>query len=83
MSVRVVFLGALAERFGARERLVEAPGEGITLEELKARAAGGQEHLLAALAPPVRAAVDREIAAGDARVRPGQEVAFFPLFSGG
>lgn len=83
MGVRVVFLGSLADRIGARERLVETPEEGITLSELKARLAGGEERLLAALASPVRAAVDRQIAAGDARVRPGQEVAFFPLFSGG
>lgn len=83
MSVQVVFLGSVADRFGVRGLTVEAPAPGLLLSELKARLADGDDALAAALAPPVRAAVDQEIVAGDVRVRPGQEVAFLPVYSGG
>ena len=83
MTVRVLFLGGLADRFGAGARAVETPADGITLSELKATLAKGDPALAAALAPPVRAAVDQVILPGDVTVRPGQEVAFLPVFSGG
>ena len=83
MSIRVLFFGSLAERMGARERLVEAPRGGLTLSELKGLLTSGDAEAADVLAPPVRAAVDREVASGDPRIRPGQEVAFFPIFSGG
>ena len=35
------------------------------------------------LRPGVRASIDREIVGDDAVVRPGAEVAFFSVFSGG
>lgn len=83
LGVRVLFFGALAEAIGARERAVEAPPEGLTLEQLTARLAGSDDALLSALGPPTRVAVDQRIAPGNARVLGGQEVAYLPVFSGG
>ena len=79
----MLFFGSLADRLGVRERTVDAPEEGVPLSRLRELLADGDAEALAALQPPVRAAVDQQIAAGDPRVRDGQEVAFFPLFSGG
>lgn len=83
MSVRVLFFGSLAERLRLRERRLDVPAAGMTLEQLKVELAREDPDLLTALAPPVRAAVDRTVAVDDTRVHPGQEVAFFPLVSGG
>ena len=76
-TLRVLFFGRVAEAMG-RERTVEIPAAGCTLAELR--------RLLAddALAQRgVRASVGKAVAAEDAVVRPGDEVAFFSVFSGG
>jgi len=73
--VRILFFGSLGERLG-REREIEIPDGGCTIAELRARL----PELAGAIA---RACIDREVAAEDARVLPGQEVAFVPPLSGG
>ena len=78
----MLFFGRLAERLG-RERKLAVPAEGCTLAELRQRLCAADPDAAEALGKGVRASIDREIAGDDARVRPGQEVAFFPVFSGG
>lgn len=81
--ITVLFFGALAERLGARQRTLETPAGGLSLTEVRRRLAAGDPAVEAALGPPVRAALDRELVLGDPQVRPGQELAFLPVFSGG
>jgi molybdopterin synthase sulfur carrier subunit len=81
-TARVLFFGRTAERLG-RAREVAVPSEGCTLGELRARLVEADAAAAEALGAGVRASVDREIVGDEAVVRPGQEVAFFPLFSGG
>jgi molybdopterin synthase sulfur carrier subunit len=83
MTAQILFFGAVSDRFGAARTLV-LPAEGLTVGELRRRLASeepaGAEALLR---PGVRASVDQVLAAEDARVLPGQEVAFLSPFSGG
>jgi molybdopterin synthase catalytic subunit len=81
MRIRVLLFAALREAVGEKEVDLEMD-EGSSLGELLAR--------LEASAPPVRAfrgrvvvALNRERAALDAELRPGDEVALLPPVSGG
>ncbi len=76
-TVKVLFFGKVGDQLG-REREVAIPEGGCTVLELRRLI---DEAALAVRG--VRASVNREIAPDDARVRPGDEVAFFSLFSGG
>ncbi len=80
-ALRVLFFGRVADLIG-REVLIEMPAEGCTLADLRRRLADapGGEILLK---PGVRASIDKQVVAEDAWVRPGAEVAFFSVFSGG
>ena len=77
-TVRVLFFGSLGERLGA-ERLV-ALAAPCTLATLRSRLA---EHAAGLDAPTIRASIDQVLAGPEAVVRAGQEIAFFPPFSGG
>jgi len=79
---RVLLFGPLRDLAGWRERMMEpAPA---TLAALKAVLAAEDPALGEALdRPGVQAAVDREVARGDAALAPGAEVAFLPPMSGG
>jgi len=79
---RVLLFGPLRDLAGWRERVLEpAPA---TLAALKAVLAAEDPALGEALdRPGVQAAVDREVARGDAALTPGAEVAFLPPMSGG
>jgi molybdopterin converting factor small subunit len=75
--MRVLFFGRVADQLG-RERQVELPSAGCTIAELR--------RLIAADVlgrPGVRASIDRQVVGEEAFVRPGAEVAFFSVFSGG
>ncbi|MEO8813524.1 MAG: MoaD/ThiS family protein [Caulobacteraceae bacterium] len=79
---RVLLFGPLSDLAGWRERtFAPAPA---TLSQLKAMIARADRALGAAIdAPGVRAAVDRELVAGDIGLADGAEVAFLPPMSGG
>jgi molybdopterin synthase sulfur carrier subunit len=78
----VLFFGRTAERLG-RSCQIELP-EGATVGELRRRlAATSADAREALMRPDVRASVDRTVAGDEAPVAPGQEVAFFSVFSGG
>jgi molybdopterin synthase sulfur carrier subunit len=79
----VLFFGKVADRFG-RTREVAMPLAGCSLSQIKAQLAldveGGAEALGG---PGLRMAVDQVLCLDGAWVTPGQEVAFFSMFSGG
>lgn len=80
--MRVLFFGRLAERAGGRERT--APDDIRTLAALRAFLTEGDALLAEALAAKgVRAAVNKIVVAGDAPLKPGDEIAFMPPLSGG
>ena len=82
-TVRVLFLGKLAELLG-RQRSVAIPAAGCALGALRRRLCEGDEQAKEALMrSDVRAALDQVIMPDTAWVRPGCEVAFLPIFSGG
>jgi molybdopterin synthase sulfur carrier subunit len=79
---RVLLFGRLADRAGWRERAFDPPP--ASLAELRARIAELDAELARLLeAPSVRAAVDKELVAGDCPLAAGAEVAFMPAMSGG
>lgn len=83
VRVKIFFFGRLGEQLG-REREVEIPGGGCTVSELRRRLVDGADPAAAVLLEPGnRACVDQAIVPEGAKVRPGQEVAFFPILSGG
>ncbi|MBI1197946.1 MAG: molybdopterin synthase sulfur carrier subunit [Phenylobacterium sp.] len=82
-GVRVLFFGKLADRFG-RMRDVDIPPGGCTVGALKPRLAAGIEAGDVLNDADIRTAVDQQLVLNDeVHIRPGQEVAFLPAFSGG
>ena len=82
-TVNVLFFGQLAEPFG-RTREVGIPAQGCSVGDLRRRLIGSEDHLAAAMARPgIRAAIDQQMVGDEARVEPGQEIAFFSPVSGG
>ena len=80
---QVLFFGRTADRLG-RSREVEIPPAGLSVGELRQRLCDADDAARDALErPDVRASIDRVIADDAARIAPGQEVAFFSVFSGG
>ena len=81
VKLRILLFGRVSDVLG---RQVEAaiPEGGCTLGELR-RLISEQTGSDILLQKGVRASVDRQVAGDDAVVRPGQEVAFFSVFSGG
>lgn len=80
---KVLFFGRAADRLG-RSREVDIPAAGLSVGELRQRLCETDDAARDTLErPDVRASVDRRIVDDAARVAPGQEVAFFSVFSGG
>ncbi len=79
-TLSVLFFGRVGEVMG-RTRTIELPEDGCTVGELRRRLAAADADIL--LQPGVRAAIDKQVVGDDALARPGAEVAFFSLFSGG
>jgi molybdopterin synthase catalytic subunit len=81
MKVRLLAFATAADALGAEERELELP-DGATVRDLRERLAA--EHpALAELWARTAVAVDGELAAGDAAIRDGAEVALLPPVSGG
>ncbi|TPW02322.1 MAG: molybdopterin synthase sulfur carrier subunit [bacterium] len=79
----ILYFGRVGERLGAEGRL-DLPAEGLPVGEIR-RLLSEQDEVAAdaLLRPDVRASVDLVVVGEDALARPGQEIAFFSLFSGG
>jgi molybdopterin converting factor subunit 1 len=84
VSVRVLFFASLRDAVGVEELSVPLSGP-VTVQGLLAVLAGTleREALDALGAENVRLAINQELAAPAALVRPGDEVAFMPPVTGG
>ena len=79
----ILFFGRVGERLGPEGRL-DLPPEGLPVREIRRLLAERDEVAAdALLRPDVRASVDLVVVGEDALARPGQEIAFFSIFSGG
>jgi molybdopterin converting factor small subunit len=81
VRLRILLFGRVSDALG---RQIEAmiPEDGCTIAELR-RLVSNQTGSDALEQKGVRASVDRQVASDDTVVRPGAEVAFFSVFSGG
>lgn len=83
MNTQILFFGSLAERLG-RDMRVDLPAQGCTVAELRHMLVERGVAFAAALDQPgIRASADDSVVRDDQIVRPGQEVSFFPILSGG
>jgi molybdopterin converting factor subunit 1 len=81
VKVRVRLFGALADRAGRAEDVVDVPDEATASDVLDA--VGARNPAAAALAGRLQVAVNLEVVAGERRVGPGDEVAVLPPVAGG
>ncbi|HVO58374.1 MAG TPA: molybdopterin converting factor subunit 1 [Dongiaceae bacterium] len=81
MLVKVLYFGRLKELAGAAEEAVELR-DGAVLEDLFAQCSAPRPQLRKFRASLV-AARNREFAAWDTALKPGDEIAFLPPVSGG
>lgn len=83
--MRIRYFAWLKHRVGCAEETIEPPAGVDTLAKLKTFLAERHPGFAEALASPgvVRCAVDQEHVPGDAPLRGGEEVAFFPPVTGG
>lgn len=83
MNTKLLFFGSLAERVG-RQAEVDLPPQGCTIAELRQLLAERDDVFASELGRPgIRASADQQVVRDGDRVRPGQEVSFFPILSGG
>lgn len=81
--IRVLFFASLREQLDCTELQVNA-GECKTLDELREHLGERGDDWRRALADPsLQAALNREVASGEAALKGGDEVAFFPPVTGG
>ena len=78
MDIKVRYFASMRDRMGRAEETVTVEGDGITVEELWRRVAGGQE-----MPPNLLIAVNMEYTDASRQLKSGDEVAFFPPVTGG
>ncbi len=85
MKIRVLFFASLRERLGTNAEEVEIPDSASTVAGLRMHLMkrGGAWHEVLADMKVVRVAVNQDMAAANAPLNPGDEVAFFPPVTGG
>jgi molybdopterin synthase sulfur carrier subunit len=84
MSTRILFFGALREKAGAGERLIELPPDVKNAAALIEFIAGQDDALKDSLqAPSVRIAIDQKLVSRRDNFDAPREIAFMPPFSGG
>jgi sulfur-carrier protein len=83
--ITVLYFARLREALGTGSEQFALPATVRDLEGLRALlvARGGAWEQELAPSRPIRAAVNQEMAHGDARISEGDEVAFFPPVTGG
>jgi len=79
MAVTVKYFASLRELIGRSEERLDLGDRNLTVADLWEQVVGGGKTLPA----NVLAAINREYVKADARVRDGDEVAFFPPVTGG
>ena len=85
MKVKVRFFANLRERLGTDAEVVEIPDSASTVAGLRLHLMrrGGAWHEVLGDMKVVRVAVNQDMAAANAPLNPGDEVAFFPPVTGG
>ena len=85
MKVKLLFFAALREQLGRPAEELELPANVNTVAALRdhLRARGGEWARVFAPNRPVRAAVNQDMVQTKARLKAGDEVAFFPPVTGG
>lgn len=85
MKVKVLYFASLREQLGRAGEELELPEDVATLGALRTylMARGGAWGAALADGRRLRAAVNQDMAAPEARLRAGDEVAFFPPVTGG
>ena len=85
MKVKVLFFASLREQLGRPSEELELPPSVSTVGALRdhLRARGGAWETTFAPNRAVRAAVNQDMAQGNASIKAGDEVAFFPPVTGG
>ena len=81
VKLRILLFGRVGDLLG-REIEAIVPEEGCTVVELR-RLISEQTGSDVLMQKGVRASVEKQVAGEDVMVRPGAEVAFFSVFSGG
>ena len=81
VKLKILLFGRVSDALG-RQLEAAIPEDGCTVGELR-RLICEQTGSEALLQKGVRASLDKQVASDDAVVRPGAEVAFFSVFSGG
>jgi molybdopterin synthase sulfur carrier subunit len=85
VKVKVLFFANLRERLGTGAEVLEIPDSASTVAGLRLhlmRRGGAWEEVLGDM-KVVRVAVNQDMAAANALLNPGDEVAFFPPVTGG
>jgi len=85
VKVKLLFFAALREQLGRPAEELELPPSVTTVAALRdhLRARGGAWAQVFAPNRPVRAAVNQDMVQAEARIKAGDEVAFFPPVTGG
>jgi molybdopterin synthase sulfur carrier subunit len=85
VKIKVLFFASLRERLGTGVEMVDLPDSASTVAGLRMHLMkrGGAWHEVLADMKVVRAAVNHDMAAANAPLNPGDEVAFFPPVTGG
>ena len=85
MKVKVLFFASLREQLGTPLEVVEIPDSASTVAGLRLHLMqrGGAWHAVLADMKVVRVAVNQDMAAANAPLNQGDEVAFFPPVTGG
>lgn len=85
MKVKLLFFAALREQLGRPTEELELPASVDTVAALRdhLRARGGEWGRVFAPNRTVRAAINEDMVQAEARIKAGDEVAFFPPVTGG
>ena len=85
MKLKLLFFASLREQFGRSQEEIDFSKNIDTLEKLKnhLRSRGGAYEKIFSGKTLVRAAVNQDMARAGAKIKAGDEVAFFPPVTGG